>query len=104
MSEPRDFMNVPTLLLEIFERLGGIDQQLKSGAATHAELKASLTEVNDKLGPLEDAAATVKRLEPIVSDYEHSKYKTIGVFLTFSGVASGLGFFASEIKSWFFKH
>jgi flagellin-like hook-associated protein FlgL len=102
-----------TLLLDmvqqqskIFQQLGSIDAQLASGLRTHQELKAGIAALDTKVDNVEKAVASVetttKGMKPIVDDYQANRNKAAGILLFITALASGLGYFASEIKAVFF--
>lgn len=92
--------------------LGGLDA-LTKGVEDHRKLTNVRHEENrDRLDQIEDTlkdqltplATTVADMKPIVADYKENRSRAIGVLLAITGLASGLGFFASELKSWFVHH
>lgn len=90
-----------TLMLEIFERLGSIDERLKAGSKRHDEFAARMSKIEEKIEPLPSVVETVKNMKPIVDDYQQSRNKMAGVVLACTTIAGGIGFFASELKGLF---
>jgi hypothetical protein len=99
---PKQPRSHDTVLLEIFERLGGIEADLKAQAGQHREMSIDLKEVKTKVEAFGIISEAVKRMRPIVDDYERNKNKAIGVLALIVVLSSGLGFIASQIKSWIF--
>jgi hypothetical protein len=94
-----------TLMLEIYERLGSIDARLDSGGKRHDEFAEELKQIKSKIEPIPMLGETVKSMKPICDDYLRSRNQMAGVFLAISALAGGIGFFASEIKTFFMgKH
>lgn len=92
-------MNDEAALRQIFERLGGIEARLKTGAERHDEFAREIVAIKQKMEPLPLMMKTVEKMEPIVDDYQKSRNKMAGIFLVLSMIAGGVGFFASEIKA-----
>lgn len=101
-SDPR--LNVAALLLDIFERLGGIEQQLKAGEDTHDQFRVDLKELKERIVHIDWMAGTLKRLEPICDDYTQQKWKARGMWLSATGLAGVVGAFSNEIKLFFMRH
>ena len=51
---------------------------------------------------LKPVATAVAKMEPIVEDYRTNRNKALGLLLALGGIASMLGFFASEFKAMLF--
>lgn len=102
MSPAIEPKTLQTLLLEIFERLGGIDAKLEAGQLTHDEFRADIKELKAQSAKFDKAAAVVDGMKPIVDDYQKSKYKAAGVMLAITTISTGfgasLGFIGSKIK------
>jgi CMP-N-acetylneuraminic acid synthetase len=99
-----------TLLLDlvqqqakIFDRLGSIDAQLASGLRTHQELKQGMASLGQNMADMKEAVTSVETttnsMKPIVDDYQANRNKAAGILLFITALASGLGYFASEIKA-----
>lgn len=88
-----------TVMLEVFERLGSIDAKLEAGRQRHEQFAAEVRDIKSRIEPLQLVAETVRSMKPIVDDYARSRAKLAGMLLALSAVASGIGFFASELKA-----
>ena len=51
---------------------------------------------------MSESAAAVAKMEPIVDDYRTNRNKAPGLLLGLTGIASTLGFFASEFRAMLF--
>jgi chromosome segregation ATPase len=73
MSPSGGDVDIQQALRSIYERLGGIDERLKTGADRHEEFAQSLAEIDNKVDKLDDrcavlevAAAKVVKMEETV--------------------------------------
>ena len=65
----------------------------------HQENTDRLNRIDEVLKPV---ATAVAKMEPIVEDYRTNRNKALGLLLALGGIASMLGFFASEFKAMLF--
>jgi hypothetical protein len=113
------------LLLEIFQRLSVIETQntaiiFEQGRAaegrngmyekqeafgnrlTKLEIAADdIKDIKQTVETVPEIAKTVENMKPIVDDYRDSRNKWAGIVIALTTIAGGIGFFASEIKSYF---
>lgn len=89
-------VSIGSLLAKV-ENLGASIAANRSEAdRRHQETTDRLNRIDEVLKPVAAAAA---RMEPIVEDYRTNRNKALGLLLGLGGIASTLGFFASEFKA-----
>jgi len=92
-------VSIGSLLAKV-ENLGA------SIAANRSEADRRHQENTDRLNRIDEVlksvAAAVAKMEPIVDDYRTNRNKAPGLLLGLTGIASTLGFFASEFRAMLF--
>ena len=92
-------VSIGSLLAKV-ENLGASIAANRSEAdRRHQENTDRLNRIDEVLKPV---AAAVAKMEPIVDDYRTNRNKALGLLLGLAGIASTLGFFASELKAMVF--
>jgi hypothetical protein len=82
---------------QLFRELGQIKERLDQGKSTHERFEAQLIGIRHDLAELSTVGATVRKMEPIVKDYEENKWRAAGVFLVLSIAVGTLVTFAKQI-------
>jgi hypothetical protein len=91
------------LLMQIVQRLAGIEAKQESASQNHADIKAGMTRLEDRLTVIEKMAPAIERMEPLVNDYAKNRNKLSGMFFLLFSLVGALGYFAKEIKAMVFN-
>ena len=89
------------MMTRIFDRLGSIDAKISESDIRRREILQGIESLTSRLDMIERITPLVEAMHPFVEDYKANKNKLAGLVLGVTTLATGVGFFASEVKAWF---